>query len=102
MEVKGTAQTAGDLADLIGGLNDIAAADVKTAMEADGGDLSSLMEALVNKAVWTEADGQLEMFNDSEFTNMVQGYSFTGAPGFGGLTFPSLLSVLGSDEFGSF
>lgn len=42
------------------------AAAVKTAMEADGGDLSSLMEALVNKAIWTEADGQLEMFNDSD------------------------------------
>lgn len=41
------------------------AAEIKTAMEADGGDLSSLMEALVNKAIWTEANGQLEMHNDA-------------------------------------
>lgn len=39
-------------------------ADVKTAMEADGGDLSSLMEGLINKRIWTEATGDLEMFND--------------------------------------
>lgn len=44
----------------------VTAAAIKTAMEADGGDLSSLMEALVNKRIWTEADGQLEMFNDSD------------------------------------
>lgn len=43
----------------------VSAADIKTAMEADGGDLSSLMEALVNKRVWTEASGDLEMFNDA-------------------------------------
>lgn len=43
----------------------VSAADIKTAMEADGGDLSSLMEALVNKRVWTEIDGNLEMFNDA-------------------------------------
>ncbi len=44
----------------------VTAAAIKTAMEADGGDLSSLMEALVNKRVWTEADGNLEMFNDAD------------------------------------
>jgi hypothetical protein len=42
------------------------AAEIKTAMEADAGDLSSLMEALVNKRIWTEANGNLEMFNDSD------------------------------------
>ena len=41
------------------------AANVVTVMEADGGDLSSLMEALVNKRVWTETGGNLEMFNDA-------------------------------------
>ena len=49
----------------IGALNNITAANVKTAMEADGGDLSSLMEALVNKRIWTEATGNLEMHNDA-------------------------------------
>ena len=43
----------------------VTAAAIKTAMEADGGDLSSLMEALVNKAIWTESDGKLEMHNDA-------------------------------------
>lgn len=46
------------------------AAEVVTAMEVDGGDLSSIMEALVNKRIWTEANGNLEMFNDS---NVSQG-----------------------------
>ncbi len=45
--------------------NDITAAEVVTAMEADGGDLSSLMEALVNKLLITEANGNAEMFNDA-------------------------------------
>lgn len=56
----------GALKTLIDALNDISAADVKTAMEADAGDLSSLMEALVNKRIWKEADGELEMFDDSD------------------------------------
>ena len=43
----------------------ITEAAIKTAIEADGGDLSSLMEALVNKAIWTESDGKLEMHNDA-------------------------------------
>lgn len=46
-------------------IDDISTTEIKTAMEADGGDLSSLMEALVNKRVWTEATGALEMFNDA-------------------------------------
>ena len=44
----------------------VTAAAIKTAMEADAGDLSSLMEALVNKRIWTEGDGNLEMHNDSD------------------------------------
>jgi len=47
-------------------LNDITAAEVKTAMEATGSDLDYLIKALVNKAIWTEADGALEMFNDAD------------------------------------
>ena len=43
----------------------VTAAAVKTAMEADGGDLSSLMEALVNKLLITEANGNAELFNDA-------------------------------------
>ncbi len=41
------------------------AASIKTAMEADGGDLSSLIEALVNKMLITEATGTAELFNDA-------------------------------------
>lgn len=40
-------------------------AEIKMAMEADGGDLSILVEALVNKMVITEANGNTEMFDDA-------------------------------------
>jgi len=42
------------------------AAEIKTAIEAAGSDLDYLVKALVNKAIWTEADGALEMFNDAD------------------------------------
>ena len=42
----------------------VTAAAIKTALEVDGGDLSSLMEALVNKRVWTELTGTLELHDD--------------------------------------
>lgn len=58
-------------------LNDISAADVKTAMEADGSDLSSIMEALVNKLVITEASGNTEMFNDSDVSQGTVTAAFT-------------------------
>ncbi len=38
---------------------------VVTALEADGGKISSLMEALVNKLIIEEATGTAEMFNDA-------------------------------------
>lgn len=47
------------------GFSTHSAADVKTAMEASGADLDLLVNALVNKAIWKESDGQLEMFNDA-------------------------------------
>lgn len=40
-------------------------AATKIALEIDGGDLSSLMEALVNKRIWTEATGALAIHNDA-------------------------------------
>ena len=43
----------------------VTAAAIKTAMEADGGDLSSIMEALVNKLLITEASGNTDMHNDA-------------------------------------
>ena len=43
----------------------ITAAAIRTEMETDGGDLSSLMEALVNKRIWTQATGALAIHNDA-------------------------------------
>lgn len=55
----------------------VSAADIKTALEADGGDLSSLMEALVNKLVITEADGNTEIFNDAGVSQGTVNAAFT-------------------------
>jgi hypothetical protein len=46
----------------------VTAAAVKTAMEADNGDLDALMKGLINKRIWKEEDpdgGDLEMHNDA-------------------------------------
>ena len=43
----------------------LTAAAVKTAIEATGSDLDTLIKALVNKRVWTETGGALEMFSDA-------------------------------------
>ena len=52
-------------------------ATIKAAIEADGGDLSSLIEALVNKLVITEASGDAEMFNDAGTTQGTVTAAFT-------------------------
>lgn len=57
------------------------AAENKTAMEADGGDLSSLMEALVNKLLITEASGNAEVFNDAGVSQGTVAAAFTSVAG---------------------
>ena len=57
------------------------AAEIVTAMEADGGDLSSLMEALVNKLLITEASGNAEIFNDAGASQGTVAAAFTSVAG---------------------
>lgn len=57
------------------------AAENKTAMEADGSDLSSLMEALVNKLLITEASGNAEVFNDAGVSQGTVAAAFTSVAG---------------------
>lgn len=59
----------------------VTAAAIKTAMEADGGDLSSLMEALVNKLLITEASGNAEVFNDAGVSQGTVAAAFTSVAG---------------------
>ena len=59
----------------------VTAAAIKTAMEADGGDLSSLMEALVNKLLITEASGNAEIFNDAGVGQGTVAAAFTSVAG---------------------
>ena len=59
----------------------VTAAAVKTAMEADGGDLSSIMEALVNKLLITEANGNAEIFNDAGASQGTVAAAFTSVAG---------------------
>lgn len=75
------ADTTTDIPALIAALNNISAADVKTAMEADGGDLSSLMEALVNKLLITEASGNAEIFNDAGASQGTVAAAFSSVAG---------------------
>ena len=57
------------------------AGEIKTAIEVDGGDLSSLMEALVNKLLITEASGNAEMFNDAGVSQGTVAAAFTSVAG---------------------
>jgi len=66
---------------LIAALNNLTATEVKTAMEADGGDLSSIIEALVNKLLITEATGDAEMHNDSGASQGTVSGAFTSIAG---------------------
>ena len=56
-------------------------AEIVTAIEADGGDLSSLMEALVNKLLITEASGNAEIFNDAGVSQGTVAAAFTSVAG---------------------
>lgn len=56
-------------------------ASIKTAMEIDGGDLSNLTEALVNKMLITEANGDAEMFNDAALSQGTVLAAFTSIAG---------------------
>ncbi len=59
----------------------VTASAIKTAIEADGGDLSSIMEALVNKMIITEANGNAEMFNDASASQGSVASAFTSVAG---------------------
>ncbi len=59
----------------------VTAAAVKTAIEADGGDLSSIMEALLNKMIITEANGNTELFNDAGASQGSVASAFTSVAG---------------------
>ncbi len=59
----------------------VTASAIKTAIEADGGDLSSIMEALVNKMIITEANGNAEMFNDAGASQGSVASAFTSVAG---------------------
>ena len=53
------------------------AAEIKTAMEAADGDLDRLMVAMVNKMIITEANGNTELFDDSNTTKGSVNTAFT-------------------------
>lgn len=57
------------------------AAEIVTAMEADGGDLSSIIEALVNKLLITEANGNAEIFNDAGASQGTVAAAYTSVAG---------------------
>ncbi len=59
----------------------VTAAAIKTALEIDGGDFSSLMEALVNKMIITEANGNTELFNDAGASQGSVASAFTSVAG---------------------
>lgn len=59
----------------------VSAEDVKTAMEADGGDLSNIMEGLINKLLITEASGNAEIFNDAGVSQGTVAGAFTSVAG---------------------
>jgi len=55
--------------------------DIVADMEADGGDLSSIMEALVNRLDVTETSGDAEMFNDAGVSQGTVTAAFTSVAG---------------------
>ena len=59
----------------------VTASAIKTAIEADASDLSSIMEALVNKMIITEANGNTEMFNDAGASQGSVASAFTSVAG---------------------
>ena len=63
------------------GFSTHSAADVRTAMEADGTDLHLLIEALVNKIQITESSGDAEVFNDAGVSQGTVIAAFTSVAG---------------------
>lgn len=59
----------------------VTASAIRTEMETDAGDLSSLMEALVNKLQITEASGDAEMFNDASASQGTVSAAITSVAG---------------------
>ena len=59
----------------------VTAAAIKTALEADGGDLSSLVEAVINKFLVTELNGDAELHNDAGVSQGTVAAAFTSIAG---------------------
>ncbi len=59
----------------------VTAAAIKTALEADASKISSIMEALVNKMIITEANGNTEIFNDADASQGSVNTAFTSVAG---------------------
>jgi len=57
-------------------------ANIKTAMEATGSDLDFLIRALVNKIIFTEADGTAELFTDAGVSAGTVATCFSSVAGF--------------------
>lgn len=53
------------------------AAEIVTAMEADGTDLEALMKAIVYKAIWDEVSGDMEQFNAAGVSQGTTAGAFT-------------------------